>query len=82
MSTLLTELKAELADLQTAYATFSSTAVQEYSIAGRSVKRAEMKTLKADIDILRSRIARLESGAGRTVARFIPSTSTRSLYMA
>jgi len=78
MSTLLTDLKSELTALQTAYTAMISGNAQEYSIAGRSVKRFDLKSIKAEIETLRSRIARLEDGAGRTVARFVPSTGSRA----
>jgi SMC interacting uncharacterized protein involved in chromosome segregation len=59
----LSQLKEELAEVQAAIRAIL-TGAQEYSIANRSLKRADLSTLYAERDRLQKEIDALESGTG------------------
>lgn len=72
---LIDDLKARLAKYETALD--AALTAESYSIAGRQASRAKVDVLQKQIDLLQSRINRLENGSGSTniVANFIPATS-------
>lgn len=73
-SAQLAKLTARLAELETAYS--AALSAQEYSIAGRSKKTAELATISREMDKVQARINRIESGCGTSVeARFTPHGS-------
>lgn len=63
---------AELALLETAYtAMLTGGAVQSYTVAGRTVTKADIKWLTGRIDQLRRQVSRESSSGAAAVARFV-----------
>ena len=58
----LSDARAELAALQSAYLTAAATGITSYSIAGRTVTRASLRDIRDAISHVRHRIALMETG--------------------
>ena len=58
----LSDARAELAILQTAYLAAASSGITSYTIAGRTVTRASLRDIRDAIGAVRHRIALMETG--------------------